>query len=105
MHIDLTSKTIVQYLMQDNDESPAVRNNIEPAFQFLNTDGGFDNSNAWTKETGWSVTGSQAVNMYGSANYRIYQNCGISSGNKVRFCIQTVTNPGSKFAAYVGGTL
>jgi len=92
--------------MQDNDESPAVRNAREGTFQFLNTDGGFDNSGAWTKESGWLVTGSQAkTSLYQTTN-RIYQNCSISNGDNVRFCIQT-TSPSSgfnKFAAYVGGT-
>jgi hypothetical protein len=92
--------------MQDNDESPAVRNAQEGNFQFLNTDGGFDNSGAWTKEIGWLVTGSQAKNSLYQTTNRIYQNCSISNGDSIRICLQTVT-PGSgfnKFAAYAGGT-
>ena len=92
--------------MQDNDESPAVRNAREGNFQFLNTDGGFVDSGAWTKEAGWNVGSSQAHNsFYASAGQKIYQNCSISNGDNVRFCIQTVS-PGSgfnKFFAYIGG--
>lgn len=105
MGVDLSSKILIQLLMQDNDDSPVVRNALEGDFAFLNTDGGFDNDAAWTKESGWTVASSKCRYNYYTNNKLIYQSCSISSGDNVRFCIQTQNSGSNIYSAYIGGAV
>jgi hypothetical protein len=100
--IDLTDICILQALCQDNDASPAIRNNIEPPFVFLNSDNGFDNASAWTCETGWSVSGSYAVSNY-PITHLIYQPSTVYNGRSYFTSFELVSRISGGCAVYIGG--